>query len=428
MFRREARALLAGSVDRRRFTADWLVNFAGLGVLAVSGLLINTLVVRAYDSATLGNFMLVLAIFLIVAQVATLGVQYSILQASSAHGVNDETLSSILLSGLLPAVASGVAGSVLAFAAGALWPESELSAPLQLAAAGVAFCALNKCLLSFLNGVHRNQAVAVLNALRPLAILSVLVGLILAGAPGWAISVSLVIEEVVLFVAAVATITTGLDLRKGRPSLTWVSRHLSFGWRSMPGGIAAEANTRADILVLGMFASPAQVGIYAFAQSVIEGLLQLPQITRRIIDPICARLVVEDRHDELNRISRTILRYSASGYVVMALAAIAAYPIAIGWILRVPDADQQWPLFCILVVGATVSATYTGFCGYLMQGGRPGVQTWLEIVLLAINTLGCLVLTPILGATGAAIGKSIAFAAHGAGLRYLIHRYLGVRL
>ncbi len=412
----------------RKFTSDWFGNLGSLGVLGVSGILLNTLIVRFYGDAALGTFSEVLAIFLVVAQLATLGIQYSILQASAAQGITDTELPSILLSGLLPVAASGIAIAAVTAAAGWKLRGGPFGPALLLASPGVAFYALNKCLLSFLNGIHRNQAFAALSALRPVTMLGAVVALFLAGGAAWMAPVSLSVEETVVFAVALATVASGRDLHNGTISFLWMRRHLDFGWRTMLGGIAIETNMRADILILALFASATEVGIYSFAVSVIEGLLQIPQITRRIIDPICAWLVVQNRHDELAKLSRTVLGLSALGAVVIGATAVAAYPVAVRVLLDASHVNQQWLVFSILMVGTVLSASYTGFSGYLIQSAKPGIQTRLECVLLGVNALGCLFLAPSFGMYGVAVAKSVALGSQALGLRLLLRRYLGLRL
>lgn len=97
-------------LERRRFVLDWSANFVSLGFLAISGLLINSLVTKFYGPAALGVFNQVFAVYILAAQLATAGVQYSVLRYVAAVGDDRALFTRIVYA----AVALGRAGFIRA--------------------------------------------------------------------------------------------------------------------------------------------------------------------------------------------------------------------------------------------------------------------------------------------------------------------------
>ena len=90
------------------------------------------------------------------------------------------------------------------------------------------------------------------------------------------LSVSEALLLIALIVCFIGPFVSRYELKVDR---VWLKRHIQFGARSVLGGVAVELNTRVDVLVLGLFTSEAQVGIYSFAAFFVEGFLQLPQLS-----------------------------------------------------------------------------------------------------------------------------------------------------
>ena len=66
--------------DRKKFVREWIANGASVAVLAVTGLLLNGLIAKWYGSAALGIFNQVFAVLVFASQIATAGVQFSVLR------------------------------------------------------------------------------------------------------------------------------------------------------------------------------------------------------------------------------------------------------------------------------------------------------------------------------------------------------------
>lgn len=66
------------------------------------------------------------------------------------------------------------------------------------------------------------------------------------------------------------------------------------------------------------------------------------------------------------------------------------------------------PLYLILMAGITVASGYVPFGLLLVNGGFPGVQSLMVVLIVLTNTLGNFILIPFWGSIGAAVATTLA--------------------
>jgi O-antigen/teichoic acid export membrane protein len=416
-------------IDRRKFIREWIANGASLAVLAVTGLLLNSLIAKLYGSAALGIFNQVYAVFVFASQIATAGIQFSVLRylppAAGDHPQTARILTSALALVAITAAAITLAVYASFRLAGGRVFSAGVTEGVMLMLPGLWCFSVNKTLLNALNGIEANTAYAVLVGLRYLLILLFLSAAIGIGLRGEQLAVILSGSEITLLIVLAAACWRyfpGLGLA---PEKAWMTTHWRFGLQSMPGGFAVELNSRADVLILGMLTSDAVVGVYSFAAFFVEGLLQIPVITRRLIDPIVARIAGDGQalRALLTR-GRNVAALAAAG---LGIAAVAAYP----WYATLAGtrelARDSWPVFAILMAGACIFGIYATFGGVFSQTGRPVIQTRLNLAILGVNVVLNFALVPFYGLLGAAVATGLSFIAGTFYFRHLVRRYLSLR-
>jgi len=181
------------------------------------------------------------------------------------------------------------------------------------------------------------------------------------------------------------------------------------------------------VLVLGIFTSDAAVGIYSFAAFFVEGLLQLPIVARRLVDPVLTRLAAQN--DVQGRADLLLKGRNLGALFVAVIGAGMAftYPWYASWLGNSEIAAASWPVFLLLMAGACLFAAYATFGGIFSQTGMPLVQTWLNLAILVTNLSLNMALVPLWGVIGAAIATSLSFAVGTVYLRFLVFRYFSVR-
>jgi O-antigen/teichoic acid export membrane protein len=211
-------------------------------------------------------------------------------------------------------------------------------------------------------------------------------------------------------------------------SAEWMRRHMRFGAHSILGGLAVEMNTRVDVLVLGLFTSDAAVGIYSFAAFFVEGILQLPQLARRILDPVITMIVVGGERARLYDFMRKGRNLGAIFMVLVGITGVLSYPVVARIIGGSSIAAESWDVFVILMIGTCIFGAYAAFSGLFSQAGLPLVQSHLNVLILATNMLLNLALAPFYGVYGAAIATSLSFIIATLLFRRLVRLHFGIRL
>ena len=214
--------------------------------------------------------------------------------------------------------------------------DSDAVAEGMLWATPGLFCfALNKVLFGVVNGLRRMRAFAVYTSLRYL--------LIAVG------SCSRACFDVA------GDHSRYLDVHRGhaarRPRSSSCSRrsrcragaagcgharaHLDYGARGVLATLALEVNTKLDVWMLGVALPEAQVGIYALAAALYEGVLQLSVVVQNNLNPIIARDLAEGRRPRSSLLAQRSRRW----FVPAAAGGVRARRGRLS--LRDPVADRQ---------------------------------------------------------------------------------------
>jgi len=415
---------------KSKFAVDSAVNLVSVGLLAVSGLALNFIIAAKFGAQTLGAFNIVYSIDVVVVQLASMGVQTSCLKYAAEFSSDDESLGSLLTAALILTVFSATAVcAALALCAGMLgrmYGSTAVAEGILWVTPGVWCFALNKLLMSVVNGLRRMKAYAVFTSVRSLMLFGGILFCAIFNAPGEKLPGVISAAEFVLLVSLLVY-TAGMIRFKNIPDVReWLGRHTIFGLKSISLGIMSEVGSRLDVLLLGYFAGEYQVGVYSFASMIVEGFNQLPFVFRRNLDPILTQMIVAGKKDELLAIIKRGLRLGLVGMSLTGAALVAVYPALVTWVVRNPAFMSGWGVFAVLMAGVVIQAIYIPFSGILVQGGYPGYQTIMILGMVLVNlTLG-VTLIPFFGAMGAAVAAAAAYASSVIFLKKLTRRVLGV--
>jgi O-antigen/teichoic acid export membrane protein len=299
---------------------------------------------------------------------------------------------------------------------------------LEVALPGLFLFPLNKILMGTLNALRHMRIYAVVNAARYLLIVAAIPIGAYFDMPPERVPICLTAAELTLFLGLISVTARHLRIPSLAGAYAWTRTHLAFGSRGVAGGLLVELNTKVDVLVLGIFTTDATVGIYSIASIFAEGVYQLMFILRINYDPMLARLISEGKSAELRAL---IAQGKKLGYAAMAVIgtlAIIVYPFVLQLLIGKPEYADSWPVFAILIAGIMISAGFIPFGGILQQGGHPFAQSMLFAVVVGLNLVGNLILVPIFGVLGAAVGTAISQACFPIVLNYFSRSYLKVRI
>lgn len=112
----------------------------------------------------------------------------------------------------------------------------------------------------------------------------------------------------------------------------------------------------------------AQVGVFAFANSVLGGVILISSLTNRAALPVLSSLHAEGRVSEMRRVSIGLARtqLAAAGAIAAPLMLLAPWIMAqVG-----PAFAAQWPVLIIMIPTGLLLAAQTALSNYLLVTGR----------------------------------------------------------
>lgn len=405
--------------DKRRFDQALVWNVGSLVVLGVSGILLNVLIGRLYDEATLGVFNQALAAYIFFSQLAVGGVNSSVLRAIAERREDRERVTSVIVGGVA-LTACLAAGTTLLywFASGLVagWLDSpDTATGIVASAPGLFFFALNKIGLSVVNGVQRMRAFAVYTALRYFLILVALLGFLLFDTErrhGAQLAFVFTFSEGVLFLFLTVEVLRQIARPIAPAWREWVRSHLSYGAKSMASGVLLELNARVDVLMIGHFMSDAFVGIYTVAAMIAEGVYQLLIVLQNMYNPILARELAAKRFGELLATIRKARVRTYAAMLGVGAVAVLLYPHVVrimmgdGGAANALDYSQSWAPFAWLMLGIWLASGYIPFAQTLLMANQPAWHTLYMVLTVLFNVIGNWILIPLWGLPGAAISTA----------------------
>lgn len=416
-----------------KFSKDALVNLASVGLSGVLYVLLNASIINHYNEAVLGVFNQAYTIYILLSQITVFGIHLSVQQFIPRNFNNTKRLGEGMAAGLFItlAIASGV--TLLAYPFIPLlehvFNSHDVMQAVHFCLWGVILFSLNKVLFAYLNGKRLMTHFAVFTLARFVLMFATAGFIMFIVNDARLLVLSLVVPEVILFVAMLIYLTSTLTLSFNKNSRVILKEHLLFGKKAFVGNLLLDINTRVDVVMLGVLLTDTEVGIYSFVLSVAEGILQIPVVFRNNINPIITKAsVLGNVSGKLGVLLSKNIRafYKIIGGI--GLVAIVCYPI--GLIILAIDSYfwEYWYLFAILVGGIVFSSGYLPFTMIFNQLNLPGIQSRMFFWIFIINVLANFVLINIIGLYGAAIGTSVSYISHVFLIRYFAERHGNLRL
>ena len=394
---------------------DILLNSVSLVIVGLSGLAVITMIGAIWGVSGAGFFTELLAIWVVVSQIAAMGVQNSVLRstaiADSTREKRRETWSAIALALVTGSACAGLL-ALLAGPIAQLFGGGGLHRALLYISPGILLFALNKIVIFSLNGLHHMRLVALSNALRMASLLLITIAVAWMEQPIETIGLAMSGAEALVLLVAGLSLATRYPPTVGRLGSKMKS-HAAFGIRSLPSGAFLELNSRIDVLVLGLFTQQSLVGIYGYALAFAEGHQQLTMVYRNQFNPRLAACLKRNDLEELRSLFRRGGRACLRTLSITAIVALCGFPIVL-WLQPNGEKFAQAPaIFAIIATGTVAGGTWLPFSMIRLQAGHPGEYSRLILTVLCINIAINLTLVPILGIYGAAIGTAMSLLAMG---------------
>ncbi len=218
------------------------------------------------------------------------------------------------------------------------------------------------------------------------------------GMIAWALAFILtVIMGVGLLVSVIAPAQLRIDPVLGRGLL-------GYGVRTYWGSLLNMLNTRFDFFLIGLFLSPADLGLFSVAIYVAELLWKLPESICIVLQPRVTQLSEE----EASQFTPRILRLLLPPLLLIALV-IAVFSAPIVRILFGAPFSSSGPALLILLPGFLANAVCKVLSSDMLARGHPLKYSATSALAFAAMLLFDIWLIPRLGIRGAALASTIAY-------------------
>jgi len=415
----------------KKFLTDTAWNYVAFALMALVGVILNFFIAAWFGVEVLGVFNQIYAIFVVMTQLAVLGLNDSVQKHIAELDHDPKEMRYVLAPALTLAAIFGslVAGSIFALSGlvGLMLDSATVGKGVALAAPGILFFALNKVMMGALSGGRQLRFFAIAQGLRAILILLSCLTVAWFEQPGYVLGSCFTISELVLFPFLVYRVQSNFIYFA--PALVfqkWFNTHLRFGSKAMPNGFLSESYIRIDILMLSLFLSDFNIGIYSFAAIFVEGFLQISVVIRTVANPKLIRLLINNNQHEVIEFCRKISRMSVSIFIIICGGVLLVFPFL------EPFFPSQlvklcYPLLLVLTSGLFILSATIPFDQILLQAGYPAYQSVLMTINLMVNVALNLILIPVFGLYGAAIATAIAFVCAAISVNLAARKWLGYR-
>lgn len=383
-----------------------------ISILSIVGLLINIIIVNNYGASNLGNFNLLLALYILFSQISTGGIYYSTIHFSADPGIDMSSKKEILINALVSVIILSIIVIIVLFCLRDLlqkiFNQSNIQKGVLVILPGLLFFSINKVILSFLNGINLIKSYSVLQSIRYFLILSTLIFFIKINMNAFYLIAIFSISEIILFILMTAYLWHLEYLSDIRVNREWIKKHLKFGTKALSSGIFQDITTRIDILLLGYFLTSYYLGIYSIPALMAEGFYQIPIAFMVVINPLLSIHLKKKDIDGIQQLFKKTTKLLLFSMSLLSIIVIAIYPILMKLFVNNIDWVQGWIVLIILVLSISLCSPFYAFQMILNQSGKPEYYSLLMLIYITTNVFLNIMLIRNYQVIGAAIATGLA--------------------
>ena len=384
-----------------------LMRFASDGSGVLLGMISTIVTARVLGPAGRGTLAALTFVTLLVAQCSTLGLgDAAVVRIGQAKASVQEALSSSLVAVILAALAGVVV--VLAYSVAQLpLGDAGMPAAVAVGCATVVVAAVGQLLLFVVYATQRVVAVSVLTiimsataAIGVVVFCAVLDLDVLGGA------LAGLVAAAVGFAAAAAMLWRARLRPRLHATPGYLRPALHYGVRTQLANVLAYSSARLDLLFVYALASQAEAGIYSVALTLgtITGFVAIGLSFASF--PRMARMTDRDALDLTAQMARIAVILGVALAAILAAALSTLIAVLLGH-----DYDDVLAPGIVLLVGNVLWGGQWLLSRALASRGDPSLLVRSFSLNLATMAVADILLVPVAGAVGAAVGALIAAAA-----------------
>ena len=414
----------------RKFAFDVSWVFISQVVTLATGFLLSVILGRFLGAAPFGLYTMTLTIYTIASTVAGIGIPTAIVKYVAEFKENKEKLNIFVSCGVVNSVIFGaIAGTVLFTLSNTLanvFNMPELTGLIEIIAFSLPFFVVNNTLLGLLNGLREMKSYSFRTAIR---------SALLLGFTILFVGIGLGIKGAVLAVLLSEVGTLFLLIFISRNFFNFViqdyvktTRELvKFGSQLFLASAIYLVNTRADMLLVGYFLLDKDVGMYAIAVAFASVFQMIPRAISTVTYPMISENYGKKLYQANEILTNKTIKYSLAILSILAILLIFFAKDIISWLLSPEFLPAVVPL-TILVLAMVFSGSLASTGGVFSAAGRPDLAFKINLAKLMPNIGLDILLIPMFGIIGAAIGTAASILVGTVLGIYLRIKILGVKI
>jgi len=381
-------------------------------MLVLTGFFLNVILGNLLGLDGLGVYTVAVTIYMLTTTLTVIGLPIVLLKFTAEYKNQSDISSQFYTASLIIVLATTILTSLLLFLLrypiAAIFNMSELVELLAILAVGIPFYGLNKIAMARLNGLRYMGRLASIEIFRYLLML----GLTIAGVvwlqkglygAAWALTIA----EVLLFpfLFGLTRIYQDFNLTNFRLRCAIL---VGVGKQVTLSRIIEDLDARLSVLLVGLFLTKSEVGIYSFAVLMADGLLVLPATLNKVTGPVITQLHSQGKSSSLEELINQTMQIAAFLLMLCGGLVVAFYsPIVNLLFPNEPGFLIAEMAFIILAFGSVFQGI-TISVGLVFVGvNRPDVLIKINIQRLIINFVTALLLVNLFRIEGAALSKTL---------------------
>lgn len=387
-------------------------SFISLVTASFSHLLLRIVIGKELGPSGLGLYTLVFTLYMFGMQFAAFGIGVSLTKYIAQYHEDLPKIREYVTSGMLGSMISGtVMGILLYLLSGTIsiqfFHNPEMTDLLKITAFCFPFIAMQKVVIGTFNGMRKMKLYAIVNIVQNISVMVasiVLVMMLDMGVKGAVLGY--VMPTIVVGVLSLSIIRKYLSIKQAimRTTLVEISW---FGFYVVLANSIGMISTHIDILMVGYFMDEAEVGYYAVAIVLIQGMTLLPNAVQAVTTAAIARYYGKNDYENIIKlIKKSVIMIFAINILISLLLILFGH-FLIKMVFGTDFLSAYTPLL-VLLVGYFIYTPIHSVNGTLPSIGKVTIMFKISFVGVVINTFLNILLIPIYGIAGAAIATSIA--------------------
>lgn len=388
-------------------------SFLSLATSSFAHLLLRMVLGKDLGPSGLGTYTLVFTIYMFGMQFAAFGFGAALTNYIAEHKNDVHKTKEYISSGVIGSIISGIIMGILLYSSSEFISTDFFHIPemvdlLKITAVCFPFIAIQKATTGTLNGFRKMNHFAMVNVLQNTFVFLISIFFVLflkMGVRGAVIG--FVVPTIVIGVFSLLFIRKSFFL-PSRAVLSSVLREITwFGFYIVLGNSIGLLNTQIDSLLIGRFMSETDVGYYAIAVIIMQGITLLPSAVQAVTTPTMATYYGKREYSKIRELVKNIMlkTFAIELIVLVFLAIFGKYIIAI--LFSEEFAPAYTPML-ILSIGYLMYSPWTSVGAIFASIGKVNLSFKLNGLCAILNTTLNLLLIPKFGLIGAASATSFS--------------------